>query len=199
MACLLLLAPVLLPASPSADAATTWGQRADTLITRAMAADLDDGSVIGDSMLTVALLHRRGPDDVATSAYLQRLLSRQHTDGGFGLDVPWDTWGDGTTNPASTAYTVSMAGHAWPALRDALEAGVDYADVEDAAQRLLVKLWTIPYIPVRPGVCLVILRPPKRPRRVLRPQRQRRWLHLHLSKRGTWASDPATRVGLPPE
>jgi hypothetical protein len=133
---------------------TSWGQRADALIDRAMAADQSDGSTLGDSMLAVALLLERGPDDVATSHYLQRLLSHQHPSGGFGTDTPWDTWSDGSVNPASTDYTVSIAGHAWPALRDAIAAGVEYADVLSAAERAITRLWEIPYIPVKPGVCL---------------------------------------------
>lgn len=140
-----LVAGFLASSSAPSTAAGTWGIRADTLIDRAMAADgYGDPGPLEYGLLTLALGLRQGWDSVNTAHYLQELLAIQHPDGGFGLPPTPDI-----------AYTVSMAGHAGPALLAAHHANVSYADVDGALQRMITKLWTVPLVPVTgPGKCL---------------------------------------------
>lgn len=140
-------------AAPAQDApAGPWGSRADALIERAVAAKQTGGGPLEHGMMVVALGERYGWDHPYTQVHLNKLLSLQRADGGYGLGYAWDTWSDGRTNPASTAYAVSMAGHAGPALLAAYQAGVP--GVEAPLERMIAKLWTLKYIPVTPGRCV---------------------------------------------
>ena len=184
------LAGTLTAAAPAAPA-TTWAARADALIDRTTAADSGDESVIGYAMLTQAMGHIRGWDDVGTSHYLSLLLGKQHADGGFGLEQGWDTWGDGSVNPSSTAYTVSMAGHAWPALRDALPRGID---VEAEAQRSSPSSGPSPTSRSSPA-CACLTRTSQRSGRILRPQRQRRSCGRAVRSMGHGFGTPRPELG----
>jgi hypothetical protein len=64
-----------------------------------------------------------GWNDPAALAYLDRVYATALPDGGYGLGYAYDAHGDGTTNPASTSYVVSLAGHVGPVLLDGYRAG----------------------------------------------------------------------------
>lgn len=73
---------------------------------------------------STAWLSPTGWADPAALAYLTRLYATQNPDGGYGLGYAYDAHGDGTVNPATTTYTVTLAGHVGPVLLDAYRAGV---------------------------------------------------------------------------
>lgn len=54
---------------------------------------------------------RFGWRDLRTQAWFKRLYSLRTPDGGYGLGAPFDAFGDGTVNPADTAYTITEAWH----------------------------------------------------------------------------------------
>lgn len=53
----------------------------------------------------------RGWTDPKTVAYLNAVLAMKNPDGGYGFPCAYDQFNDGTLNPATTSYTVVMAGH----------------------------------------------------------------------------------------
>ena len=71
---------------------------------------------------TVARLYGWADPRIAT--YLSTVYAMRKPDGGWGLRDAWDAFQDGTTNPADTTYTVTLADHVGPVLLDAYLAGV---------------------------------------------------------------------------
>lgn len=59
----------------------------------------------------------------ATKYWLDRVYARQLSSGGWGLGYAWDWRNDGTVNPASTAYTITTAGHVGRMLIDGYDDG----------------------------------------------------------------------------
>jgi hypothetical protein len=64
-----------------------------------------------------------GWQDPRTVAWLDRMYARQNASGGYGIGEPWDWGNNGTTNPASTSYTISTAWHVGRTLIDGYDAG----------------------------------------------------------------------------
>lgn len=58
---------------------------------------------------TLALLY--GWADSEVGVQLSRMRSVQKPDGGYGLEKPWDTFQDGTVNPATTSYISTVSDH----------------------------------------------------------------------------------------
>jgi hypothetical protein len=54
---------------------------------------------------------RFGWQDSRTQTWLQRVYDRVTASGGYGLGYAYDAYGDGTTNPANTTYTITTAWH----------------------------------------------------------------------------------------
>ena len=65
------------------------------------------------------LARRDGWDSPAVTDALEHLLQLRNSDGGWGVQVAWDAFGNGTINPADTSYTVTTAEHVGPALLEA--------------------------------------------------------------------------------
>lgn len=73
---------------------------------------------------STAWLSPDGWQDPAALAYLDRVYATANPDGGYGLGYAYDAHGDGTVNPATTTYVVTLAGHVGPVLLDGYRAGV---------------------------------------------------------------------------
>lgn len=71
-----------------------------------------------------AWLSPSGWADPAAAVYLTRLYATANPDGGYGLNYAWDAFSNGTVNPATTTYTVTLAGYVGPVLLDGMRAGV---------------------------------------------------------------------------
>lgn len=89
-------------------------------------------------MSSLATLYGWADPEVATQ--LQRVRAARKPDGGYGLDVAWDAFADGSVNPASTSYLVTVTDHVGRALLHARAAGV-VGDAEVAALVDLVLGW----------------------------------------------------------
>ena len=86
-----------------------------------------------------------------TQAYLSKLYSLVNPDGGWGLGYAYDAFGDGSINPATTTYAVTLAGHVGPPLLAGYQAGaVPRARVQTVVD-LLVQM---PRVPVDDGQCV---------------------------------------------
>lgn len=86
---------------------------------------------------------------------LSQLRALRNPDGGYGVGVPRDVYNDGTINPATTSYTVTMAGHVGPTLLSAYQAGaVPRAEV----QTLVSLLVGLPRVAVSRGQCVAYSR-----------------------------------------
>lgn len=64
-----------------------------------------------------------GWDEPEAVAQLQRLRTVRKADGGYGMERAWDAFGDGSVNPASTSYLISVTDHAGVGLVAGLRAG----------------------------------------------------------------------------
>ncbi len=70
---------------------------------------------------SIATLYGWGSTEARSQ--LVRLRSVKKPDGGYGLERSWDAFGDGSLNPASTSYLVSITDHAGIGLLAGLRAG----------------------------------------------------------------------------
>ena len=90
---------------------TSWLQLTLDLIARQQALG-DDTYVAYDAAYqayTLALLY--GWADPEVGAQLARMRSVRKPDGGYGLEKPWDTFQDGSVNPATTSYISTVSDH----------------------------------------------------------------------------------------
>jgi hypothetical protein len=88
--------------------------------------------------MAAAIGHRHGWADPRVATYLAKLYSLRNPDGGWGLNAAWDAFQDGTTNPATTTYTVTLADHVGPVLLEAYTHGlVPAADVQAVVNLLM--------------------------------------------------------------
>ena len=71
---------------------------------------------------SLAILY--GWDDAEAKAQLQRLRATRKPDGGYGVDGAWDAFQDGTVNPVSASYLITVTDHAGRALLEGYRAGV---------------------------------------------------------------------------
>lgn len=127
-----------------------WNKRADQAITRAIALDTGDGTPFAYSWLASAIAHQFGWDDPRAMHYLNLAMAQQHADGGYGLNYAWDAFSDGTTNPASTNYTVTFY-QVGEVMLEAYKAGkVPYTAVTD----LMRDVVNTPRIPVSTGMAV---------------------------------------------
>ena len=65
-----------------------------------------------------------GWDSTEARSQLVRLRSVKKPDGGYGIERAWDAFGDGSVNPVSTSYLVSVTDHAGVGLLVGLRARV---------------------------------------------------------------------------
>lgn len=128
-------APVLLTASTSARASATaaevgrlrglgsWVQL--TLDALARQQSLPTGQTAYDAAhqwSALGILY--GWSDPEATSQLQRLRATRKPDGGYGVDGAWDAFQDGTVNPASASYLITITDHAGRALLEGYKAGV---------------------------------------------------------------------------
>lgn len=64
-----------------------------------------------------------GWDDPEVVEQLQRLRAVRKPDGGYGLERAWDAFGDGSVNPPSVSYLITVTDHAGVGLLAGLRAG----------------------------------------------------------------------------
>lgn len=93
----------------------------------------------------------RGWDDPRTTAYLNKVRSMKNPDGGWGLPCPYDQLADGTTNPATTTYSVTLAGHVGATFLEGYKHGVvTFAEL----RAIVVMLKNFPQINTAQGTCV---------------------------------------------
>jgi len=139
--------------APSGGDGGGWGVLAAELAARAEAQDQGNGNAFTYASLAYTLAHLSpaGWKDPQARAYLRKVMALRNPDGGWGLRVPFDAFADGSTNPATTTYTVTQAVHVGMVLLDAYRAGAVGRPVVEAATRRLLR---IPLVPVPGGFCV---------------------------------------------
>ncbi len=138
------------PPSTPPPAPTPWGDRADDLITRALAASTTGATAANHASLAEALGRRRGWSDPATTAALAQVMAMRLPDGGWGLPYAWDAYQDASINPANTTYTVSLVAVGEVLLQAYVAGVVDKAVISG----VLSRLYAIPRLAVSGGYCL---------------------------------------------
>lgn len=88
----------------------------------------------------MALASLYGWSDPEISPALKRLHSARKPDGGYGIDFAWDAFQDGSVNPVSTSYLVTVTDHAGRVLLNAHAAGL-VTDTEIAGLVDLLMSW----------------------------------------------------------
>ena len=157
LAAAVLVAALLSPASASAldpSRPEQWRAVAEHAMDRLQQMDTGDPQrawTLAYAAQTIAWLSPEGWQDPVALAYLDRLHATQNPDGGYGLGFAYDAHGDGTTNPATTTYTITMAGQVGPVLLDAYRAGAVPAS---EVQQVLNLLASTPRIDTAAGRCI---------------------------------------------
>lgn len=131
-------------------AGSKWLARANTYISRSIS--LDNGALRPDFYSRLAqAIATTSPDgwrDDDAQRYLDRALSTEIGNGGFGLPFAWDAFADGTVNSEQTTYTVTVVTHLGDAVLAAFEAGA--LKDPDVIQRMVDKVESIPSPPMQP-------------------------------------------------
>lgn len=143
------------PRDSADDSARTWDQESKMLwaMAQQLTAGSHDAAATGFEIIVRA--HQQGWADPEVKALVDHLLALRKSDGGWGLEVAWDAFQDGTTNPSSTTYTVSTAAHAGPALLGAWQHQlVSDADLRAAVDSIL----QTPRVAVPGGTCIAYSR-----------------------------------------
>lgn len=134
VAIILALAVLLVPAPAQA----TPADIAADAIAAFEAADSGTEGPHAYAYMAAAVGYRYGWTDPRVVTYLAKLYSLRNPDGGWGLGTAWDAFQDGTTNPATTTYTVTLADHVGPVLLEAYQHGlVPAADVQAMVNLLM--------------------------------------------------------------
>lgn len=128
-----------------------WLAKAQEALASFLAMESGNENAFAYGMATTASANLYGWQDSRTTYLLEKMRGKKKADGGYGLDVPFDAFQNGTVNPASTSYTVTMAGHVGEALLGAYQAGVI---PREEVQSLVTKLVTAPKVTVSRGKCV---------------------------------------------
>jgi hypothetical protein len=92
-----------------------------------------------------------GWTDPGTQSLLTSLHNTRNPDGTYGIGYAFDAFQNGSTNPATTAYAVTMAGHVGPTLLDGyLKGAIPASEI----QSLVNKLVNFPKVTVSRGQCV---------------------------------------------
>jgi hypothetical protein len=151
-----LQAPLPASATPRGD---QWRARALAAVTHFETHDQNGETAFAYAYMTQAIAWLYGWDDPRVGDYLAKVYSRRNPDGGWGLPYALDWLADGSVNPATTTYTVTLAGHVGPMLIEGYKAGkVPYADVKKVVD-LLMSTPRVTYDTTR-GQCLGYSRVP---------------------------------------
>lgn len=105
------------------DRQAEWSALAERAIAKFAAVDHGGEQAFGYAYTLGAIAKLHGWDDPRVITYLTKLYSLANPDGGYGLGFAYDQNGDGSVNPATTSYTVTMAGHVGPVLLEGYQAG----------------------------------------------------------------------------
>jgi len=122
----------LLPVSSvrAATRADQWEAVAVDAITAFEAADQGGEEAHAYAYMAGAIARLYGWSDPRVQVYLDKVYALRKPDGGWGLNGAYDKFNDGTVNPATTTYTVTITDHVGLVLLDAYEQGlVPAADI----------------------------------------------------------------------
>lgn len=146
------LAVLVMPVQPGSTS-RAWHDRAVAAIKKFIATDDGHQEPFLYAYIVDAIGNTYGWNDPRVTAYLTKLRSMRHPDGGYGFNEDFDAFADGTVNDhRTTTYTITMADHVGPVLLDAYQHGrASAGEVRGIATYLLTK---IPRIPVSVGTCL---------------------------------------------
>jgi hypothetical protein len=133
--------------TPTAD---PWRELAERAIADFAALD-EDQSAFSYAYLAAAIGRLYGWDDPRATVYLHKLQALQNPDGGYGLNYAWDAFSDGTVNPGTTTYTVTLAGHVGMPLLEGYRAG---AVQPELVQQIVDLVVAAPRIDTTDGICL---------------------------------------------
>lgn len=126
------------PVQAASERGDWWRGQAATALAGFLAADSGGGDAFTYGMAAGASGYLYGWSDARTTLLLTRLRAEQLPGGGYGLGRPYDAFNDGTVNPASTQYAVTLAGQVGPTLLAGFKAGaVPRAEVQDIVTRLV--------------------------------------------------------------
>ena len=159
---LLLVAALLYPTpAAAADRADRWRALAVQALDAFEASDGGgDGGTGSLKVMSYGLAYEasgrtRGWTDVRTTRYLAKILSMKNPDGGYGLPFAYDVLGDGTINPATSTYTVTMADHVGSPLLEGYKHGaVPRAEVQSIVNLIM----STPRIDTAQGQCVAYSR-----------------------------------------
>lgn len=157
---LLVAVLVLLPLSASAQMKQTRAEEWRAIAVSALDEfkQRDDGALRVNSYAWALEAEWRlnGFDSQYGQTLLAKVLSMKNPDGGYGLPFAYDKFNDGTVNPETTTYTVTLAGHVGPVLLLGYEHGVVPHDEVWTIVNLLVRY--TPHIDTAAGMCLAYSR-----------------------------------------
>lgn len=153
-----LLAIGLGPAPAAAERADDWrviAQRALNQLEVLDTGGAQQATTLAYAAQATAWLSPDGWADPAATAYLPRLYATANPDGGYGLGYSYDAHGDGTVNPATTTYIVTLAGYVGPVLLDGYRHGVV---PRSKVQTIFDLIATAPRIDTSAGRCIAYSR-----------------------------------------
>lgn len=148
----LLAVILLLSYSTSARAATrseVWETRATLALNQYFMTRTYSSMAQGYALGASAYLN--GWSSPVTLDLLDSLRSTKNSDGTYGTGSAWDAFQDGTVNPATTGYAVTIAGHVGLPLLDGYINGVV---PKTEVQSLVNLLLGFPRVPVSRGACI---------------------------------------------
>lgn len=141
--------PLAPPHAPPAPVGVLWGQNVDAQIRQAISQDNGAQTPYSDVSLAwgVALRSPQGWNDPGAGHYLAAALDQPNP---YGLGYAWDAFQDGTLNPATTIYTITIAQVGDPVLDAYRHGAATRAQLTDAIDHALAA----PRIPVAAGIGL---------------------------------------------
>lgn len=137
----------------NASASQDWADRAEDAI--AVAESLDSGTETPATyaFLAGSIAEVRGWNDPDVQTYLNKVYAQRLASGGYGLGYAWDAFQDGSVNPATTTYAITVTGQVGRVMLDGYQAGaVPKAEIE----RLVQVTLNMPRSTAtgQPGICL---------------------------------------------
>lgn len=118
--------------------ADEWRSRSVAALEAFIDGDDNQQTAFAYAYITQTIAWLYGWDDPRVDTYLAKVYARRNPDGGWGLPYAWDWLGNGSVNPATTTYTVTIAGHVGPMLLEAYKAGkVPKSDISTLVHLLM--------------------------------------------------------------
>lgn len=128
-----------------------WNRNARNALTKFASIDTGNEEVMAYSHVAGASGRLNGWSSPVTIGYINKVYSLEKTTGGWGLSYSYDAFSDGSINPVSTVYAVTLAGHVGSILLEGYNAGVVPAS---KIQWIVDKLVSMPRVPVSVGKCV---------------------------------------------